>query len=110
MYRIVYLALNSEKFELNRFLKEMPNDEMCNQLVQRGIDFKSTLLQGNIKKIFDLYKHCNLELLRKVISMFLPKLRIWALQIMCKSFGPKIKVEFIQEFLVFDSAEECLEF
>ena len=39
MYRIVYLALNSEKFELNRFLKEMPNDEMCNQLVQRGIEY-----------------------------------------------------------------------
>jgi len=62
MYRIVYLSLNSEKFELNSFLKEMKNEELTNEYVQMGINFKSILMSGNIKRVFLMYKTCKIDL------------------------------------------------
>ena len=38
LYKIVYLTQNSEKFELNRFLKEMSPEDLKNEYVQIGIE------------------------------------------------------------------------
>lgn len=110
MYRIVYLALNSEKFELNKFLKEMSVKELGHELVQEGVRFKTVLVSGNIKKVFEMYRSSKVELLGKLISLFLQKLRIWALQIISKSFGKQVKIEFVKSFLEFDSMTEAIEF
>lgn len=88
----------------------MSSDELGHRLVQEGISFKTDLVSGNIKKVFSMYRSSNVELLSKLISLFLQKLRIWALQIISKSFGKQVKIEFVKSFLEFDTLAETTEF
>lgn len=109
MYRILYLTLNSEKNVLNRFLKEQDMEDLETVPVKKVLNLKKSLSMGNIDFVFQQLVE-GFEGTRFLLKLFLDKLRIWALQIISKSFGKAISLNYIDKKLHFNDKEELCEF
>lgn len=109
MYRILYLTLNSEKNVLNRFLKEQSIEELTTMPVKKVLSLKKALTMGNIDFVFNQLVE-GFEGTRFLLKLFLVKLRIWALQIISKSYGKTISLEYISKKLHFHDIEQLVEF
>lgn len=59
--------------------------------------------------MFTALSEHTVEGVRDILVLFLPKLRVWALNILCKSFKPSVAIADIQERMLFDGVEECAE-
>lgn len=109
MYRILYLTLNSEKNVLNRFLKEQDMEDLETVPVKKVLNLKKCLTMGNIDFVFQQLVE-GFEGTRFLLKLFLDKLRIWALQIISKSFGKAISLDYIDKKLHFNDTEALCEF
>lgn len=49
------------------------------------------------------------EGIRHLLKLFVTKLRVWALQIMAKSFGNELSFDYLTKVLLFESEEACIE-
>ena len=95
----MYLILSKSQYELNRLLIDLINHDydLNNKNIKFALESFSFLYNcnvfrvrnayatGNIKRLFNIYKTAP-NMCSYLIDMFITKLRVWAMQIICKSF------------------------
>lgn len=71
---------------------------------------QTDLVRGNFVKIFRLMNSHPMDGVRDLLALFVPKLRTWALLILCRSFKPAVDLNYLVEHLNFEGLEDLLEF
>jgi SAC3/GANP family len=104
MYRTLYLALNSEKSVLLRYLKELTPEDLQTEPMKQVLKLIKNLVVGNFAYIFNQLEKGK-EGTKTLLRMFLLKLRVWALQMIAKSFSKTISFEKLTFALKFDDQD-----
>jgi len=106
-YRFIYLVFGNQRQPLNRLLQELVMVQLDSDNMKFAFELREAYEMGNIKKLFQLYKK-GVNMTQYLIDLFVNKLRIWALQILCKSHGDKLSVSYLTEILAFNDEKQCL--
>ena len=109
MYRALYLTLNSEKNILIRYLKELDHKDLNTKPMKSVLKLMNNLVRGNFNYIFKQLEQ-GMEGTKLLIKMFLFKLRIWALQIIAKSFSKNIGFDKLADILKFENVSDLVEY
>jgi len=108
-YRLIYLCFGNMRQELNRLLQEFTTEELDHECTKFALELRKAYELGNVKKIFQLYKN-GIHMTQYIFDLFLNKLRVVSLQILCKSHGDKLSLSYLTELLAFHDEIQSLNF
>jgi stalled ribosome alternative rescue factor ArfA len=108
-YRFIYLVFGNQKGQLNRLLQELTTEQLDSENMRFAMALRDAYEMGNVKKLFQLYKS-GITMTQYLIDLFVSKLRIWGLQIICKSHGEKLSISYLTEILAFHDETQFLKF
>ncbi len=89
------------KYEINRLLNELTDDDLVQKDVQLAFKLKNAIDNGNVSRVFAIYRTAP-YLSQYLMDLFINKLRIWGLSLICKAHGEKISLQYIKEILAFN--------
>ena len=105
-YRIFYLILANHKYEINRLLIELTDDDLAQKDVQIAFKLKNAMDNGNVARVFAIYKTAP-YLSQYLMDLFINKLRIWSLSLICKGYGERISIQYLKDLLAFNDELHC---
>ncbi len=108
-YKILYLIHTQNRSDISELLCSMNNEELVSEEVQHALAVNTALSNYNYHKLFQLYNNAP-NMGDYVMDFFIPRERIKALEIMCKSYRNSVSFNFIYDELAFLTKEECLKF
>lgn len=83
-YKMVYMVMGNDKFGLDKMLKELDNQDLNSEYTDIVLGLKQDILQGNFVKMFRAMREHKVEAIRRIMALFVVKLRVWALNILCR--------------------------
>lgn len=83
-YKMVYMIMGNDKFGLDKMLKELDETDLQSEFTDVVLELKQAILQGNFVRLFRVMREHKMETIRSIMSLFVDKLRLWALTILCR--------------------------
>ena len=83
-YKMVYMIMGNDKFGLDKMLKELDETDLQSEFTDVVLGLKQAILQGNFVRLFRVMREHKMETIRSIMSLFVDKLRLWALTILCR--------------------------
>lgn len=83
-YKMVYMVMGNDKFGLDKMLKELEEADLQSEFTDIVLGLKRDIQQGNFVKMFRTMREQKVEAIRNIMRLFVVKLRVWALNILCR--------------------------
>ncbi|KAI8149765.1 SAC3/GANP/Nin1/mts3/eIF-3 p25 family-domain-containing protein [Fennellomyces sp. T-0311] len=116
-YEILYLLFSGNRAEMNSLLEKRAlakaqrtsGKKKKSKALKHALAVRSALASGNYHQFFKLYQEApNRNAL--LMDQFVPRERVKALSMLCKSFPMGLPLDFIKKELAFYSVQEVVEF
>jgi len=108
-YRILYYLFANSTSDLTRLMAELKPHTWRDPAVAHALDVREAMALNDYRNFLRLYARVP-NMGAYIMDLFVDKVRLSTLKIMCKAYRPTVLVEFLQKGLGFDDAVDCVLF